>query len=89
MGIGDWGLGKVSESAMALDAQVMKSTSSTATIADANKKLNDSMALYIEKVNASATATDTLNHQINDMTKRMTAMNNVYGNMLNAMNIKA
>ena len=82
-------MNKVSESAMALDAQVMKSTSSTATIADANKKLNDTMALYIEKVNASATATDTLNHQINDMTKRMTAMNNVYGNMLNAMNIKA
>jgi len=82
-------MNKVSESAMALDAQVMKSTSSTATIVDANKKLNDTMALYIEKVNASATATDTLNHQINDMTKRMTAMNNVYGNMLNAMNIKA
>jgi hypothetical protein len=51
--------------------------------------MNDTMALYIEKVNASANSTDTLNHQITDLSKRMTAMNTVYGNMLNAMNIKA
>jgi hypothetical protein len=27
-------------------------------------------------------------HQLNDLSKRMSAMNTVYGNMLNAMNIK-
>lgn len=82
-------MNKASESVMELDMQVAKSANGTATLNDTNKKLNDTMALYIEKVNASATGTDNLNHQIIDLSKRMTAMNTVYGNMLNAMNIKA
>ena len=80
---------KASESVMALDEQVAKSATSTAALSETNKKMNDTMALYIEKVNASATNTDNLNHQITDMSKRIAAMNNVYGNMLNAMNVKA
>ena len=47
------------------------------------------MTEYIEKVNASATSTEALNHQINDLSKRMTALNTVYGNMLSAMNVKS
>ena len=82
-------MNKASESVMELDVQVAKSANGTATLNDTNKKLNDTMALYIEKVNASAAGTDNLNHQITDLSKRMTAMNTVYGNMLNAMNIKA
>ena len=82
-------MNKASESVMELDVQVAKSANGTATLNDTNKKLNDTMALYIEKVNASASHTDNLNQQITDMSKRMTAMNTVYGNMLNAMNIKA
>ena len=82
-------MNKASESVMELDMQVSKSANGTATLNDTNKKLNDTMALYIEKVNASATGTDNLNHPITDLSKRMTAMNTVYGNMLNAMNIKA
>ena len=82
-------MNKASESVMALDMQMAKSATSTSAVAETNKKLNDTMALYIEKVNATATQQDTLNHQITDLSKRMTAMNTVYGNMLNAMNIKA
>ncbi|MBR4837411.1 MAG: gliding motility protein GldL [Bacteroidales bacterium] len=82
-------MNKASESVMALDMEVAKSTTSTSAVSETNKKLNDTMALYIEKVNASATQQDNLNHQITDLSKRMTAMNTVYGNMLNAMNIKA
>ena len=82
-------MNKASESAMALDEQMAKSASGTAALSDSNRRLNDTMALYIEKVNASAANTDTLNHQLTDLSKRMSAMNNVYGNMLNAMNIKA
>ena len=82
-------MNKASETAMELDAQMSKTASHAAMFSDASKKMNDTMALYIEKVNASATSTDTLNHQLNDLSKRMTAMNTVYGNMLNAMNIKA
>ena len=82
-------MNKASESVMELDMQVSKSANGTATLNDTNKKLNDTMALYIEKVNASATGTENINHQLTDLSKRLTAMNNVYGNMLNAMNIKA
>ena len=82
-------MNKASETVIALDEQMVKSASGAATLNDTNKRLNDSMALYIEKVNASANNTETLNIQLNDMAKRMSAMNNVYGNMLNAMNIKA
>ena len=82
-------MNKASETAMELDAQMSKTATNAAMFSDTSKKMNDSMALYIEKVNASASSTDTLNHQLNDLSKRMTAMNTVYGNMLNAMNIKA
>ncbi len=82
-------MNKASESVKALDEQMAKSTTGTAELSDINKKLNDTMYLYIEKINASASSTENLNHQLTDMSKRMTAMNTVYGNMLNAMNVKA
>jgi gliding motility-associated protein GldL len=82
-------MNKASETAMELDAQMSKTATNAAMFSDTSRKMNDTMALYIEKVNASANSTDTLNTQLNDLSKRMTAMNTVYGNMLNAMNIKA
>ena len=82
-------MNKASETAMELDAQMSKTATNAAMFSDTSRKMNDTMSLYIEKVNASATNTDTLNHQLNDLSKRMTAMNTVYGNMLSAMNIKA
>lgn len=82
-------MNKASETAMELDAQMSKTATNAAVFSDTSRKMNDTMILYIEKVNASAANTDTLNHQLNDLSKRMTAMNTVYGNMLNAMNIKA
>ena len=80
-------MNKASETAMELDAQMSKTATNAAMFSDTSRKMNDTMALYIEKVNASST--ENLNHQLNDLSKRMTAMNTVYGNMLNAMNIKA
>ena len=82
-------MNKASESVMAFDEQMAKSASGAASFNDANRRLSDTMSLYIEKVNASATNTDDLNRQLTDLSKRMSAMNNVYGNMLSAMNIKA
>ena len=58
-------------------------------MAETNNKLNKTMSEYIEKVNASTTSTEALNHQIADLSKRMTALNTVYGNMLSAMNVKS
>ena len=82
-------MNKASETALELDTQMSKTATNAAMFSDTSRKMNDTMTLYIEKVNTSANNTDTLNHQLNDLSKRMTAMNTVYGNMLNAMNIKA
>ena len=53
-------MNKASESVMALDEQMTKSASGAASLNDANRRLSDTMSLYIEKVNASATNTDDL-----------------------------
>lgn len=76
---------KASESVNTLEVQLQSST----IVAETNNRLNKTMSEYIEKINISASATETLNHQIADLSKRMTALNAVYGNMLSAMNIKA
>jgi len=76
---------KAADSAAALEIQLQTAE----TVAETNKKLSATMAQYIEKVNATATTQEALNHQMSDLSKRMTAMNTVYGNMLSAMNIKA
>lgn len=76
---------KVAESANSLEVQLQ----STLIVAETNKQLNKTMTEYIEKVNMSASSTEALNHQIADLSKRMSALNNVYGNMLSAMNVKS
>ena len=76
---------KATETVGALEVQLQ----STMIVTETNNKLNKTMSEYIEKVNASATSTEALNHQIADLSKRMTALNTVYGNMLSAMNVKA
>jgi hypothetical protein len=58
---------------------------SSMAVAETNNKLNETMSEYIKKVNASATSTEALNQQISDLSKRMTALNTVYGGMLSAM----
>ena len=76
---------KATETVGALEVQLQSSMIVTET----NNKLNKTMSEYIEKVNASATSTEALNQQISDLSKRMTALNTVYGNMLSAMNVKS
>ncbi|MBQ8223292.1 MAG: gliding motility protein GldL [Bacteroidales bacterium] len=76
---------KAAESASALEVQLQSSL----IVAETNKQLNKSMSEYIEKVTMSANSTEALNHQIADLSKRMSALNNVYGNMLSAMNVKS
>ena len=72
---------KAAEAVGTLEIQLQNS----AIFVETNNKLNKTMSEYIEKVNASATSTEVLNHQIADLSKRMTALNAVYGNMLSAM----
>lgn len=78
-------MNKAAQTTAAFESQIK----SASVIADTSKQLNTTMVQFIEKVNASASSQEALNKQIADLSKRMSAMNTVYGNMLSAMNIKA
>ena len=55
----------------------------------ASKKLTETMNKYMDNLNASSQNAGVLNDQLTQLSARLTALNNVYGGMLSAMNIKA
>ena len=55
----------------------------------ASKKLTETMNKYMDNLNASSENAGQLNQQLTQLSQRLTALNNVYGGMLSAMNIKA
>jgi gliding motility-associated protein GldL len=95
-------LGKLDFSA--LDANTIKKVASSMTSLNsiyelqlqgaeqtsaASKKLTETMNKYMENLNASSQNAGQLNQQLTQLSQRLTALNNVYGGMLSAMNIKA
>ena len=66
-----------------IQLQSMEQTSS------ASSKLAATMTSYMDNLNASANNTNELNKQLTQLSSRLGALNNVYGGMLSAMNIKA
>lgn len=56
---------------------------------NASSKLAATMTSYMDNLNNSANNTNELNKQLNQLSSRLNALNNVYGGMLSAMNIKA
>ena len=95
-------LGKLDFSA--LDANTIKKVASSMTSLNsiyelqlqgaeqtsaASKKLTETMNKYIDNLNASSQNAGQLNQQLTQLSQRLTALNNVYGGMLSAMNIKA
>ena len=55
----------------------------------ASKALTETMNKYMDNLNASSRNAGQLNQQLTQLSQRLTALNNVYGGMLSAMNIKA
>lgn len=55
----------------------------------ASKKLTETMNKYMDNLNASSQNAGQLNNQLTQLSARLSALNNVYGGMLSAMNIKA
>ena len=66
-----------------IQLQSMEQTSS------ASSKLAATMTSYMDNLNASANNANELNKQLTQLSSRLSALNNVYGGMLSAMNIKA
>jgi len=56
---------------------------------NASKKLTETMNKYMDNLTASSQNAGQLNQQLTQLSQRLTALNNVYGGMLSAMNIKA
>lgn len=78
-------MNKAAESVNLLDTQLKN----TMKVNEMNTELQRSIADYIDSVNLSVSKADALNQQMGDLSNRMTALNTIYGNMLNAMNVKA
>ena len=55
----------------------------------ASKALTETMNKYMDNLNTSSQNAGQLNQQLTQLSQRLTALNNVYGGMLSAMNIKA
>lgn len=55
----------------------------------ASKALTETMNKYMDNLSASSKNAGVLNDQLTQLSARLTALNNVYGGMLSAMNIKA
>ena len=80
---------KVATSMQSLNSIYELQLQSAEQTSDATKKLTATMTHYMENLNASANNANELNKQLTQLSSRLTALNNVYGGMLSAMNIKA
>lgn len=57
--------------------------------AEVNKKMTETVNKYVNNLNESVDNTNKLNQQMSQLSSRISSLNNVYGGMLSAMNIKA
>ena len=80
---------KVATSMQSLNSIYELQLQSAEQTSDATKKLTATMNQYMENLNVSANNANELNKQLTQLSNRLTALNNVYGGMLSAMNIKA
>ncbi len=53
------------------------------------EKMQQSMNVYLDKINQTAANAAQFNDQLTELSTRMSALNKVYGNMLSAMTVKA
>lgn len=80
---------KVATSMQSLNSIYELQLQSAEQTSDATKKLTATMTQYMDNLNVSANNANELNKQLTQLSNRLTALNNVYGGMLSAMNIKA
>ena len=80
---------KVATSMQSLNSIYELQLQSAEQTSDATKKLTATMTQYMDNLSASANNANELNKQLTQLSNRLTALNNVYGGMLSAMNIEA
>ena len=82
-------LKKVATSMQSLNSIYELQLQSMEQTSKASSNLAATMNSYMDNLNASANNANELNKQLNQLASRLSALNNVYGSMLSAMNIKA
>ena len=81
-------LKKVASSMQSLNSIYEIQLQSMEQTSNASSKLAATMTSYMDNLNASANNANELNKQLTQLSSRLSALNNVYGGMLSAMNIK-
>ena len=82
-------LKKVASSMQSLNSIYEIQLQSMEQTSNASSKLAATMTSYMDNLNASANNANELNKQLTQLSSRLSALNNVYGGMLSAMNIKS
>ncbi len=56
---------------------------------ESSAKIKGSLDTFLSKLNESADKTLAYNQELDNLSKKVSALNTVYGNMLSAMNVKS
>jgi len=80
-------LRRISENLAALNAVYEIQLQGTNLAVESTEKLHSSMSSLLAKLEQSSSSTSEFTDQMTNLSKRMSALNRVYGNMLTAMNV--
>ena len=80
---------KYQENLSALNNVFQNQLKGTSDHVETTAKLKSTLDEFLNKLNDSADKTLKYNQELDDLSKKVSALNNVYGNMLSAMNVKS
>ncbi len=80
---------KYQENLSALNQVFQSQIAGTTEQVESSAKIKGSLDLFLSKLNDSADKTLAYNEELDNLSKKVSALNNVYGNMLSAMNVKS
>lgn len=81
--------GKYQQNIAALNTVFENQLKGTSSQVETTEKLQQTLNDFLTRINESADKTLKYNDQLEDLSKKVAALNNVYGNMLSAMNVKS
>ncbi len=80
---------KTAQNLEALNAVYELQLQATDAQYQATGKIKEAVENFVDNINVSTSGTKEYQHQMDNLTRNITALNNVYGNMLSAMNFNA
>jgi gliding motility-associated protein GldL len=81
-------LKKLSQNLSSLNALYEMQLKTSEQQANASTKLQSTLTKFLDDIDRSAQQTNQYQNQMDSLTKKMASLNNIYGNMLTAMNVK-